>query len=127
MIWYVHRRGNAIASVHSEIQPGYAEEALAEQDSELQVWFKVARNPVPQTVTSGDFMRALIELGWYGDVKAVIDAQDPNTDQGLLIQVLWARAAVIERNNQILAMVAAAIGKTSEDLDALFLKTLTYF
>jgi hypothetical protein len=36
MIWYVHRRGDgSIASAHSELRPGYAEEEVADTDPEL--------------------------------------------------------------------------------------------
>lgn len=45
MTWYVHRRGDgSIASAHSEIRPGYAEEAVDESNPELAAIL----NPSPE-------------------------------------------------------------------------------
>lgn len=48
MTVYVHRRGdNTIASVHADLQPDYAEEALADDDPELVAWRAANLAPAP--------------------------------------------------------------------------------
>jgi hypothetical protein len=82
---------------------------------------------VPETAVAGDFMRALLDLGWYDSVVAAIDSlRNNNTAQGKLVGVLWDRASSFERYNPLLIMIATAIGKNSDDLDQLFIKTLEY-
>lgn len=116
--WYVHRRDDgSIASAHAEPQPGYAEEPVDAQSAELQSLFKA---PVPQTASAGDFVSALIDLGWYDAVDAAAKAA------GGKALILWNRAATFERNHAIVRAIAQAIGKTEADLDALFIKTATY-
>lgn len=45
MTWYAHRRAdNSIASLHRDIQPGYAEEALADNAPEVTAFL----SPSPQ-------------------------------------------------------------------------------
>jgi hypothetical protein len=81
---------------------------------------------VPLTASAGDFMRALIELDWYSSVNAAVAALNPSTANGKLAQVQWSRAAIFKREHPLLLQIAAAIGKTSEDLDDLFLLANTY-
>lgn len=76
--------------------------------------------PIPQTASSGDFIKALYELDWLTDVDAAVAQADP------LSRRLWERASIFERQNSMLIAVATAIGKTSEDLDALFVKANSY-
>jgi hypothetical protein len=80
---------------------------------------------VPATASAGDFMKALLVLGWYADVSAAV-ASLPDDDTGTLAKVLWARATIIERLNPLLLQIAAAIGKTSADLDDLFILANSY-
>lgn len=77
-------------------------------------------DPVPEVVPSGDFIRALHELGWIGDVKAAVVQASP------LAQDLWAHASNFERNHELVIQIATAIGKDSEDLDELFRLAATY-
>lgn len=119
--WYVHRRADGtIASAHEEVQPGYAEEALDDTAPELTAWWEAARDPVPATASSGDFVSALIDFGWYNQVDAVATAS------GGRALALWRHASIFERYNPLLIGMAAAIGKTEADLDALFRKTREY-
>ena len=70
---------------------------------------------VPQSVRAGDFVTALYQLGWIADVKAAVAAA------GGLAEDLWLHAASFERDHPMVAQIGAAIGKTSADLDELFL------
>lgn len=80
--------------------------------------------PVPQTASSGDFMRALFELGWKAQVEGAVAALEG--EQGELARTLWTRAAIFERNNALVVLIATMIGKTSEDLDDLFILANSY-
>lgn len=120
MIWYVSRRDGAISSAHEEPQPGYAEEALDDAALELAAFLDAARNPVPATALSGDFVAALCDLGWYASVDAAA------VQAGGKALALWRHASVFERYNPILIALGQAIGKSSADLDALFRKTKDY-
>jgi hypothetical protein len=117
--WYVHRRADgSIASAHEEPQAGYAEERVDEASAELQAILRPV--VVPQTASAGDFVSALLDLGWYDAVDAAAKAS------GGRALILWNRAATFERQHPIVRAIGAAIGKTDADLDALFLKTTTY-
>lgn len=76
---------------------------------------------VPQTVTAGSFMQALIDLGFYNAVAAVVQASGNQT-----AQVLWARAVTFARQDALLIQMATAAGMTSADMDAVFVKAATY-
>lgn len=69
---------------------------------------------VPPTASSGDFIRALYELGWYADVDAAAKRA------GGLAALLWSRAATFERRHPLVLQIAREIRKTEADLDELF-------
>jgi hypothetical protein len=120
MTWWVHRNDGAVIVFAAQYeQAGYAEEQLEDDNAELLAFLN-APGPVPQTASSGDFMRALYDLGWYDAAKAAV------ASVGGLAQILWDRAAIFERQHPMVAQIATAIGKTSDDLDNLFRKTATY-
>lgn len=87
----------------------------------------IARLDVPEFVRSGDFFHALIDLGWYDQIDAAINSMvAANHPDAKLAKVLWDKASRFERSHPLLIQIATAIGKTSDDLDALFRKTLEY-
>jgi hypothetical protein len=43
MTWYAHRAGGTLASLHREIQPSYAEEALADDHPEVAAFLAAAQ------------------------------------------------------------------------------------
>lgn len=82
---------------------------------------------VPLSATSGDFMRALIELDWYDAAKTAVDKLAAGgAKEGKLARVLWDRASIFRRDDPMVASIAAGIGKTDADLDALYRLTATY-
>lgn len=91
---------------------------------EYQLWLGAGNQPepapvrpvvIPDRVPAGDFVTALYQLGWLGDVKAAIAAA------GGLAEELWLHASTFERRHPLVAQIGTAIGKTSADLDELFL------
>lgn len=75
---------------------------------------------VPLTASAGDFVHALFDLGWLPNVKTAVGSV------GGLAEELWNHSATYERKHPLVLQIAAAIGKTSDDLDMLFFKTLEY-
>jgi hypothetical protein len=96
------------------------QESVADDNADLLAFWDRLANPIPQTASAGDFMRALYELGWYDDVVAAVEAD------GEIGKILWARASLFERNHALVAQIATAINKTPDDLDALFRKAASY-
>lgn len=71
---------------------------------------------VPQTVTRFQALAALHLDGKLTAVQAIMAA--PETP--MLAKLAWENALTFERSSPTLLMLAAAIGMTSQDLDALF-------
>jgi hypothetical protein len=108
---YSNRDGTLANVVWEEgVVPPTQEEYDAEEISAL----------IPQEALSGDFIHALHDLGWINDVKAAVAAA------GGLAEDLFLHASKYERHHPLMLQIAQAIGKDSDDLDELFLKTLDY-
>jgi len=73
-----------------------------------------APNIVPQTVSPLQMRRALTELGLRTDVENAVETLDQDAKDA------WQYATEIHRNNGIIAQVATALNKTTEDIDNLF-------
>lgn len=69
---------------------------------------------VPPMVSSIQARRAINEAGLKAAVEAAIAAADSD------VQNIWYTAAIVERNNAILLAMAAAVGLSSDQVDALF-------
>ncbi len=60
-VWFVARRNGAIASAHSQIQPGYAEEALDDQAStELQAYCQGGRPDLSDADNLDKVLKAIL-------------------------------------------------------------------
>ena len=70
---------------------------------------------VPQEITPLQSKLQLLELGLLDDVEAMVSADRK-------VQLYWEYASVIERDNEILLMMATSLGMTEEQLDDLFIK-----
>lgn len=75
--------------------------------------------PVPRSVTARQARLALNAAGLLDDVDAAIAASPRE------VQLTWEYATEIERDNPILAQVAAGFGLTSEQMDDLFRQAAT--
>lgn len=69
---------------------------------------------VPASVTRFQARAALIEAGLLGQIEAAVAAADTLTREA------WASATAFERSSPTIAALAAALGMTGADLDALF-------
>jgi hypothetical protein len=119
MTFIDRNESNAVTAAYATAQRE-GQESVADDNADLMAFRERLANPIPQTASAGDFMRALYELGWYDDAKAAVEAA------GGLAQILWDRAATFERGHALVAQIATAINKTSDDLDALFRKAASY-
>jgi hypothetical protein len=73
-----------------------------------------AAPPAPIVVSAASLRCALDAKGWLVDVRAAVARADP------LTQELWAAASVFPIDDPMAAAVAAAIGKTPDDVLAVF-------
>lgn len=69
---------------------------------------------VPASVTRFQARAALIEAGLLDQIEAAVAAADPLTREA------WASSTAFERSSPTIAALAAALGLTGADLDALF-------
>ena len=70
---------------------------------------------VPQEITPLQSKLQLLEIGLLDEVEALVTADRK-------VQLYWEYASVIERDNEILLMMATSLGMTEEQLDDLFIK-----
>ena len=81
-----------------------------------QTWELVAiPKEVPQEITPLQSKLQLLEIGLLDEVEALVTADRK-------VQLYWEYASVIERDNEILLMMATSLGMTEEQLDDLFIK-----
>lgn len=91
-------------------------------DRDYVLWLAEGNQPDPAdapvvppiSVTPWALCEALNQSGLRDAVESAVSAADQRTKDG------WARARVFRRDNELIAGVAAAIGKTATDVDALF-------
>ncbi len=74
---------------------------------------------VPQSVTPRQARLALLQIGKLDAVSAAL-AAIPDPAQRTAAQIEWEYAAVIERNSPLVTSLAAGLGLTAADIDALF-------
>lgn len=79
---------------------------------------------VPLTASAGNFMRALIELGWFDAIDAAVNSL--SGVQGKLARALWTRAVEFPREDPLIAQIATAVGMTAADIEAVYIKANTY-
>ena len=70
---------------------------------------------VPQEITPLQCKLQLLEIGLLDEVEALVTADRK-------VQLYWEYASVIERDNEILLMMAEQLGLTSEQVDEMFIE-----
>lgn len=121
-IWYVHRRSDkSIASAHADRRPDYADEALDDEtNTEIQAFRRLATDPVPDSVTKPQLIRALFAAGLYESIDAICSQIGGQT------LALWRGAYIVTRADPDIDMVAAALGLDKKQVDGLFLAANKY-
>lgn len=79
--------------------------------------------PPPVSVDMRSMRLALIEAGLYVPVVAAINGADDPTER-LKLQTWWQTSSMVHRASPIVAQLSAALGRTTEQVDAVFTRAL---
>lgn len=115
-------------------QPVYDHETQALEEGQpvlvegvwTQVWnvrsltTEELKSRIPQSITKRQARQELIEAGLIGVVEAAINSIEDATQKALMFS-WWNDSQDYERDNPELITMAASIGLTEEQLDAMFL------
>lgn len=74
--------------------------------------------PCPVTITMRQARRALFQTGKLAEVEAAIAAQSSPTKE--IAQIEWDYSSVVWRNKELVEVLTAYMGWTSEETDDLF-------
>jgi hypothetical protein len=97
--------------------------ALSGFDSEY-VWAVTYEKPPLKPLTRRQFRLAIVMNGFaLADIEALIN-QIEDDMQRQIIQIEWQDATVFERNNSSLFVMAALMGLSTEQVDALWTQAL---
>ncbi|MDN5644107.1 MAG: hypothetical protein L0G67_01965 [Acinetobacter sp.] len=89
------------------------------------VWAVTYETPPVPSLTRRQFRLALVTNGFaLADIEALIN-QIEDDMQRQIIQIEWQDATVFERNNSSLFVMAALMGLSAEQMDALWSQALT--
>jgi hypothetical protein len=88
---------------------------------------------VPAEVGAGQIRAAMIASGIAADVDALdaqivaaLAANVPDATQRAVALALWRHATAFRRDHATIALVSAALGKTSAEIDALFILAASF-
>ena len=87
-------------------------------------WELVAHEPMPVVVSMTALRLTLIEMELEDDVLAIINAM-PDAKQKAAALAWWQTAQTVRRNHALVAQLAAALGKTDAEIDAIFAAAIT--
>ena len=87
-------------------------------------WEIVAHEPMPVIVSMTALRLTLIEMELEDDVLAIINAM-PDAKQKAAALAWWQTAQTVRRNHELVAQLAAALGKTDAEIDAIFAAAIT--
>jgi hypothetical protein len=87
-------------------------------------WELVAHDPLPVVVSMTALRLTLIEMELEDDVLATINAM-PDAKQKAAALAWWQTAQTVRRNHALVAQLAAALGKTDAEIDAIFAAAIT--
>lgn len=79
-----------------------------------------APSTVPLRVTARQAQLCLLQSGYLPQVQTVINALPPAVKTAA--QITWDKSLYLDRDNPMLATLAAAIGLTDAQIDALFVQ-----
>lgn len=113
---------NIIVATLEEAQTAFPNDTWVEVNPWIDIGINInAPKPiiVPTTVSMRQARLALFEQGKLSEVQPLIDAmQDPDKTN---TQISWDYATVVNRSDDLVVQLSAAMGLTNSDLDALFI------
>lgn len=108
----------AVAGLYANAQPGYAEEFLEEDHTEV-VAYRNPPTPLPDLLPYQFW--AMVEIsGKRNDLNAFVDALPGN--QKIVAKAKLEHTLSFRRNNPLVESARQAIGLTDEELNALWLQ-----
>lgn len=120
---YIERTNGAITGAYAMLQSGYAEEFVAEDNAELVAFLN--RDPPAQPITRRQLRLTLVRNGIsLAGVEAAI-AATPDGLEKEEAQIEWADASTFNREHPTLLLIAAALGLTDTQIDAMWAEALT--
>ena len=79
---------------------------------------------LPVAVSMRSLRLALIDAGLYQSVVAAINGI-PDATERLKAQIWWTTSMTVYRNNPYVVAIGSAVGKTTDEIDQLFLSAQT--
>ncbi|WP_051376929.1 hypothetical protein [Agrobacterium tumefaciens] len=115
---YVERTNGAITGAYAMLQSGYAEEFVADDNAELVAFLN--REPPAQPITRRQLRLTLVRNGIsLAGVEAAIAAM-PDGLEKEEAQIEWADASTFNRDHPTLLLIAAALGLTEVQVNAMW-------
>jgi hypothetical protein len=111
---YVQRHDGKIVGVYANLQEGYAEELLPDDNEEVFDFFNPPPLPV-ESVSARQFKLQLLAAGLLDEVDAWIASQSK------AVQIAYEYSGTFVRTEPMMASGFAAMGFTEEQIDAFFL------
>jgi hypothetical protein len=105
--------------VHADYDSAYGRSlftAAAAGDFGAVSGFVAPPTAIPTSVTRRQFKLALLEIDLLDEVEEIV-----STSSDRYLQINWSEAQNFERSNQFVLQMAAALGKTDTETDALFI------
>lgn len=120
---YVERTDGAITGAYAMLQSGYAEEFVADDNAELVAF--INREPPSPPITRRQLRLTLVRNGIsLTDVEAAI-ASIPDGLAKEEARIEWADASTFDREHPTLLLIAAALGLTEAQVDAMWAEAVT--
>ena len=127
--------GNLTGAFTQDLRTEHASSFVAVADDEYRNWTKYKANQardgleiapvpvpeiqIPQIVSRAQFILALLQIDLLDEVEAAIAAADRAT------QINYEERLEFERSFPLIATMAAVLGKTDAEVDALFVLAAT--
>lgn len=87
------------------------------------ITFEPYINPVPQEITMRQARLVLLEHGLLANVQPAIDSlPEPAKTKA---QIEWDYSNALQRDNQFVSVLGAALGLSAQDIDNLFIEGAT--
>lgn len=111
---YVQRNEGVVVGLYANLQPGYAEEFLADDSPEVVAYL----NP-PAPVPSLTPRQIRLALFGAGITESMVDAALADNPAGM---IEWKFATMYKRDHPLIDALSGSFGLTTEQVDALWLQ-----
>lgn len=114
--WYIDDRGqkHIVNAAGRQALTCLLNDALIKDESGTWIVRPLGWTPVPKSVTPLQMRKALRQEGLKTSIDTYLAAQDEE------VQEAWEYATEVDRDNDMIAACATALGKTTQEIDDLF-------